>query len=147
MLILPIKKKWFDMILAGEKKEFANIVECILDKRVNENKSRCSMAESYGSGINPVHEWYLAEARRKRKKRILGAVICVFLIPVFIWSWNRIPSDKRIGRSIVSKTEKITESEMPAASIDSNVVKSVNPESKMQIMRRRDARKYIFLIC
>lgn len=35
MLVLPIKKKWFDMILSGEKKEEYREIKPYYDSRLN----------------------------------------------------------------------------------------------------------------
>lgn len=96
----------------------------------NVSKSKCHAKAAAGPEINPVHEWYLADARREKRKKVLGAIICAVLLPIFVWSWNRIPPDKRIDGSIASETEEIIESEIPAVSADSDVVKTVNPEDK-----------------
>ena len=39
MLILPIKKKWFDMILSGEKKEEYREIKPYYDSRLIDRKS------------------------------------------------------------------------------------------------------------
>ena len=47
MLVLPIKKKWFDMILSGEKKEEYREIKPYYDSRLNKKLNFC---ESTGYG-------------------------------------------------------------------------------------------------
>lgn len=47
MLVLPIKKKWFDMILSGEKKEEYREIKPYYDSRLNKKVNFC---ESTGYG-------------------------------------------------------------------------------------------------
>ena len=47
MLTLPIKKKWFDMILSGEKKEEYREIKPYYDSRLNKKVNFC---ESTGYG-------------------------------------------------------------------------------------------------
>lgn len=59
MLILPIKKKWFDMILSGEKKE-----------EYREIKARCRLRIGKGRpqwGASPDKQYYILEILDKEK--------------------------------------------------------------------------------
>lgn len=60
MLVLPIKKKWFDMILSGEKKEEYRDIKPYYEKRfANFFKGRGSILEHGGT----LNEWLLTDIK------------------------------------------------------------------------------------
>ena len=62
MLILPIKKKWFDMILSGEKKEEYREIKPYYEARF----SRCFLGDTsllVGGKKGKLNEWLFTEIK------------------------------------------------------------------------------------
>lgn len=70
MLTLPIKKKWFDMILSGEKKEEYREIKPYWEKRLEKHFNLCQRCEYWGCNI-------LLRNGYNSKSRILKCLVAV----------------------------------------------------------------------
>lgn len=57
MLVLPIKKQWFDMILSGEKKEEYREIKPYYDKRLGKEVIGFSFTEAIVENIESIKEY------------------------------------------------------------------------------------------
>ena len=73
MLVLPIKKKWFDMILSGEKKEEYREIKPYYDSRLNKKVNFCEstgygyyifLRNGYSKKIVPTKKSWLCNKKR-----------------------------------------------------------------------------------
>lgn len=106
MLVLPIKKKWFDMIISGEKKEEYREIKPYYDARFKKYSPRTT---AFRLGIAATNQFYIVFRNGYGYKSPSIKCLCELAIGEGKKEWGAVPGKKYYVLKIkrVTKNDRI----------------------------------------